>query len=618
MLSRDDATALVAGSRLFDEHWFARLSEQSFASRDAAAAAWVDAPGQHSPHPLFEPLWLYPGGAWRQHAPDPLSFYLRRSAQGQHPPRAPHPLYDHQRLGPLEEWLATHDPGELLGDPLPRDVAGATALVEVPADDVRRGVRWVRHLARVAPDAVVHLEPTRTDVRRLLTAVASTLPRVLVGASPGDANGVSDTPEVTLDPGLEPPRWDWLSPLLTALERPGVAAAQPVLLDDAFLLTAPLLVGHPVSAIERLDGVPLPGRITGAEARVPGRAGARVLATGSWLLGPAPDGAGPARPEGPEWTALEERARSVQVVEGTPALRWSIDVAAGAGPLGRRWGDWHFAGSLAAALARLGQWVEIDHPETRGRATRTETDVVLTLRGLERVEPASGATTLLWVISHPDAVTPDEIAAHDVAFAASTAWAARHAATPLLQCTDATRFRPGAGAPDTGAAVLFVGNARGGMRPVVAAARTAGVPTTVIGTGWAEHDVEAAADRIANEDLPAAYASAGVVLNDHHADMAAQGFVSNRVFDVLAVGGRLLTDPVVGLEHVLADLGAELPTWRGPDDLVRLTRAPYDAWPDVAARLALAERVVAEHSFDARAATLLDAALRVRARRRRT
>jgi spore maturation protein CgeB len=95
------------------------------------------------------------------------------------------------------------------------------------------------------------------------------------------------------------------------------------------------------------------------------------------------------------------------------------------------------------------------------------------------------------------------------------------------------------------------------------------------------------------------------VLNDHHADMRAEGFVSNRVFDVLAVGGRLLSDPVAGLAETV---GTDLPTWRTPDDVARLARPPYDAWPGPAERRALAERIVAAHSFDARAATLLAAA----------
>jgi hypothetical protein len=614
VLSRDDATALVVGSRLLDEHWYAALTGRTFGSREEAAAAWVADPADHAPHPLFEPLWLYPGGAWRRHAPDPLSHYLSRAAAGSRPSRSPHPCYDQAALGPLEEWLADHDPAELLPAPEPRDLDDVVAVVEVPTDDVRRAVRWLRHLHRAEPPVAASARAEQADVRRLLAAVSADLPRAVVHRPTDDGEVVATgrhLPVVTVDAGLEPPRWPWLAPLLDALAGHGVTAAQPLVLAEDLTVAAPVLVGHPVSAVERLDGEPLPARFSGVEARLPGAegaAGTAVLAASSWVVGDVP------APTGPGWSELEERARAVTVVEGVPSLRWSIDIAAGAAPVGRRWGDWHFARSLADALGRLGQWVEVDHPETRGRATRGECDVVLVLRGLERVAPAPGATSLLWVISHPGDVTPAELAAHDVAFAASTTWAARHGVAPLLQCTDTTRFHPGASTGGPGRApgdgrVLFVGNARGGMRPVVAAAREAGVPLEVIGTGWAEHGVAAVADRIANADLPAAYASAGVVLNDHHSDMAAEGFVSNRVLDVLAVGGRLLTDPVAGLDEVL---GVTLPTWRTPADLARLTTPPYDAWPGADVRLALAERVVAEHSFDARARTLLDAALRVR------
>ena len=56
--------------------------------------------------------------------------------------------------------------------------------------------------------------------------------------------------------------------------------------------------------------------------------------------------------------------------------------------------------------------------------------------------------------------------------------------------------------------------------------------------------------------------------------------------------------------------GAAVATWRTSADLARLAVPPYDAWPGEQERRALAERVVAEHSFDARAATLLAAARR--------
>ena len=74
---------------------------------------------------------------------------------------------------------------------------------------------------------------------------------------------------------------------------------------------------------------------------------------------PPSSGASGARP------GFEGPGRPLRVVEGRPALRWAIDIAAPLAPRGRRWGDDPFARSLAAALERLGQWVTVDHPETR-------------------------------------------------------------------------------------------------------------------------------------------------------------------------------------------------------------------------------------------------------------
>ncbi len=591
VLSTEEAVALVAASRLFDDGYYAGLIGSSFGTREAAAEHWVTArPDDAAPHPLVEPVWMYPGEGWRRQAPDPLSAYLTRPGR-----RSPHPCYDVDALGPLEQWLAEHDPAELLLAPVPRAPV-AEVVVRVPQHDLHLAVRWVRHLARTSPDVTALAWPVSPAPGRVLHAVAAILPSV--HHHPATYSDVT----VDVTPGIAPPRWPWLPPLLAALDRPEVRAAQALVLTEDLTIAAPVLTGHPVSAIERLDGVALPGTFPGAHAvRHDAHGSTTVLATGSWLVGDV------AAPTGPGWADLDAAARQPTVV-APRALRWSIDIAAGAAPIGRRWGDWHFARSLGDALERLGQWVEIDHPETRGRATRSETDVVLTLRGLEPVAPQAGAVNLLWVISHPGTVTDVELADVDVAFAAGTAWAAEHGITPLLQCTDATRFHPGAQVRGpAGSDLLFVGNARDGTRPAVAAAVAAGLPVTVIGAYWDQPGVVVEADRIANADLPGRYASAGVVLCDHHDDMRAAGFVSNRVFDVLAVGGRPLTDDVVGLNDAL---GVDLPVWRDAGDVGRLAVPPFAAFPDAAARLELAERVVAEHSFDARASTLIAAALR--------
>ena len=302
------------------------------------------------------------------------------------------------------------------------------------------------------------------------------------------------------------------------------------------------------------------------------------------------------------------------------SLRWAIDTAATPGRWGDRWGDTHFADSLAAALRRRGQQVTVDRRDTRGRASRAADDVVVTLRGLTAVDPSPGAVNLLWVISHPDDVTAAEAAGFDAVFAASPAWAAARTAEwgvavePLLQCTDRERFSPGRpGGPAR--QVLFVGNARRGTtRPMVDWAVAAGADLQVYGTGWEDtpHGDRVAAVFLPNDQVGAHYAAAGIVLNDHWADMRRAGFLSNRLFDAVASGARVLSDPVEGTEL----FEGCVVTCGSADQVARVLAAdPDTVWPSAAHRRTVAERIRAAHSFDARAGVLLERAVRLAALR---
>lgn len=300
-------------------------------------------------------------------------------------------------------------------------------------------------------------------------------------------------------------------------------------------------------------------------------------------------------------------------------LRWAIDTAATPGRWGDLWGDTHFANSLAAALRRLGQHVTIDRRDTRDRPDRARDDVVLVLRGLAIDAPKPGPVRLLWVISHPDEVTADEARRYDAVFAASPAWASERGRewgvpiAPLLQCTDVELCHPGRADDPDGGGVLFIGNARrGAHRPIVdwAAAVT---EVDIVGTGWehTEHAGRLLATSVPNAEVGARYAGAGVVLNDHWADMRKAGFVSNRLFDAVACGARVLSDPIDGAGELF---GGSVVTCGSADEVRTALSADPDAvWPDRTNRLAVAERVRAEHSFDRRAATLLERALAVRA-----
>ncbi len=336
---------------------------------------------------------------------------------------------------------------------------------------------------------------------------------------------------------------------------------------------------------------------------------------------PEPGGSGVvAGPPLPPWgarpvTPVPRRTAS------TDQLAWSIKIAAPAGPEGDGWGDVHFAAELAGALERLGQRVRVDRRDAHVREDDDADDVTLVVRGLDRVPPNPASVNLLWVISHPDDVADTELRSFDAAFAAGPVWAAAAAersgvpVRTLLQATDPTVFRPSPpSGPDAGR-VVFVGSTRGTSRPVVSDAVALGADLRVHGPGWESVVPESmrGAPALTRAEVAASYAAARVVLNDHWPDMAAGGFVSNRVFDVLASGGVVVTDPVAGLGDVL-----DVPTLavaRSRDDLAAMLD-PAHAWPTPDERAAVAARIAAEHSFDARAEVLLDTARAERARLR--
>jgi len=310
----------------------------------------------------------------------------------------------------------------------------------------------------------------------------------------------------------------------------------------------------------------------------------------------------------------------VDLAAAAPRLRWAIKIAAPPTEQGDRWGDVHFASDLAAALVRLGQHVAVDRKGAHERSTAGLDDVVLNLRGLATPRLRTDQVNLVWVISHPDQVDVAELAGYDLAFAASLTWSRAMTdrgvpVEPLLQATDPARFHPGLAEPDSGPAVLFVGNSRGVVRPIVRDALAAGTDLAVYGTRWAGFvdPVHVLGTYLPNETVGAAYQAAGVVLNDHWPDMAEHGFISNRVFDVVAAGGRVISDPVEGIAELFD--GAVL-QYRTPADLARWTGPERDSFFPAGKQLAdISARVRAEHSFDARAAKLLDAALTVLRRR---
>ena len=305
------------------------------------------------------------------------------------------------------------------------------------------------------------------------------------------------------------------------------------------------------------------------------------------------------------------------------ALTWSVVTSAPKGDAGKQWGDTWFAADLVDALRRAGQRARVVSRAGAESQAREQDDVVVVLRGLRRVTPrrrpdGSGPTWLLWIISHPDLVEADEPSQYDAVYAASRHWSrATDFGTPidpLLQATNPRRFSPHAAAPDSGAPVLFAGSTRGEYRPAVRACVEANIDLALYGVGWEEFVSPRliAGEFLANDELPAAYAAAGVVLNDHWPDMAAQGFLSNRLFDAVATGTRVLSDEAVGLDEVFEDAVC---TYSSPSQIPSFLGVDRDShFGSRQDRRANAERIAREHSFDARAAVLMDRVASLRGR----
>ncbi|MFB7843337.1 hypothetical protein [Microbacterium sp. NPDC056052] len=323
------------------------------------------------------------------------------------------------------------------------------------------------------------------------------------------------------------------------------------------------------------------------------------------------------------WTTTEDGARprydadpgSIALPDGTrvPRLRWAIKTAAPAGPRGESWGETHFARSLAAALERLGQYVAVDSFPALNRASSEYDEVVLCLRGPHPLPAQDARHRLLWIISHPDEITAEELNGYDRVFAGSTAWA-RIAAqrfgvpiAPLLQCTDARRFHPSG--VRRGDDLVFVGTARGIARPAVVVPVRAGRRMRVYGPDWRGYipGSAIAGTHLPNDEVPAVYESAGAVLNDHWPAMRREGFISNRLYDVVAAGGRAISDDVEGIAEIF---GGAVRQFRDERELLALTDQPLDErFPPDAELAQISERIRREHSFDARARRLVDTIL---------
>jgi len=237
------------------------------------------------------------------------------------------------------------------------------------------------------------------------------------------------------------------------------------------------------------------------------------------------------------------------------------------------WGDYHFALALVKEFEKLGyeacyQYLnEWDNDDSNA-------DIIMVLRGLNNYKTKNYHYNIMWNISHPDDISLEEYYSYDQVYIASDIWT-KHVkenslneytkVDTMMQCTDTNVFKE----PDDRSInyqLLFVGNSRKVFRKVIKDLIPTKYDLSVFGTNWSGliSDKYIKDNNISNKQLYNHYGNANIVLNDHWEDMREKGFISNRIFDVLASKGFIITDEVSGIEKYFGD---SVVTYKDKNDL---------------------------------------------------
>lgn len=275
----------------------------------------------------------------------------------------------------------------------------------------------------------------------------------------------------------------------------------------------------------------------------------------------------------------------------------------------KKWGDYHFGRCLGKYLTRLGAEVVTHYQPTWER--KDSADVVIVLRGKYIYRPIPGRLNILWIISHPGAVTAEECESYDAVCAASYPHAEilkqqlSIPVFPLLQCTDTEEFfttKINKCRKD----IIFIGNTRGVPRPCVNWVLEYGLPLKIWGRGWKEWiDPEyIVADYIRNEELGRLYEGARFTLNDHWNDMRSLGYINNRIFDGFACGLPVISDYHKELHRLFPE---EIPYYASKEEFFDCIEKMLFMYPHYEKKIAaLRERIQEEFSFENRAIFIFD------------
>ena len=227
------------------------------------------------------------------------------------------------------------------------------------------------------------------------------------------------------------------------------------------------------------------------------------------------------------------------------------------------WGDTAFANSLAKEFNKLGHNC-ITHVVSEWEKTSKQTDLVIHISGLLHYKPQLEQTNILWLISHPELHTAEEMNSFDIVCVASEQFfhlIKNQITVPLYflpQATDSELFFPQEDNNEANIDVLFVGNnyyKNFKYRKIVADLLEAEkihnkkISFKVVGKDWDKslEDKYIISNFVSYNQLPLLYSRAKINLNDHHEYMRRYGFINNRTYDLAGLQLFQINDSLQGM-----------------------------------------------------------------------
>jgi hypothetical protein len=290
-------------------------------------------------------------------------------------------------------------------------------------------------------------------------------------------------------------------------------------------------------------------------------------------------------------------------------------------PSAHNWGEASFSVSLASALTKKGVETDIKWRDNWSELPDKRSTTLL-LRAPFQAPKHEARRRLIWMLSHFDSVSEEELSGYDHILTCSPVLEIFFSEIPkdrfvfAPQCTDANQMKPLQNRLNIDMRAIFVGNGKlsldqvrmfaagnlSALRPALRLALESKSNLAVWGRYGGVKFPGHMGDTIAFRKLGGLYRHAGVILNDHTSDQVEFGALNNRIFDGLASGRPVLTTVPKEAANFLPDIVSglnEFFAYDSPEKFSELLNHCLHSQSDNL--LELSAFIRAEHSFDARA-----------------